>query len=54
MLLPFAIVAVVIFIIVSLWLVFRKSSGKEINKHPEVSGNEKKIEKPASGKTIRK
>jgi len=49
MLLPVAIVAIVLFIIGAMFLIFRKSAGgKEINKHPEVSGNEKKIEKPRS------
>lgn len=55
MLLPFAIVIIVIFIIGALVLIIRKSGGKkEINKNPEVSGNERKIEKPGKGTTTRK
>jgi|GEM_PF-3575097 len=49
MLLPVAIIVIIAFVIWALFMVFRKSTGKtEVNKHREVSGNEKKIIKPGS------
>ena len=43
MLIPVAIVIIVIFIAIALYIIFRKSNGKIEKRNQEVSGNEKKI-----------
>jgi hypothetical protein len=49
MLLPIAFIAIAIFVILALFLIFRKASGKkEIRENREISGNEKDIIKPKS------